>query len=118
MVKGEDDDAALILDVVRQIVDDANPRIRAVGADAVTDLRLQRGRMETTAVGHVLALAYELESDGVAMEAQLNSLADLADSGLLSSGLLLHILGIDRPNMAGSGREHLEYLAQAIEMAK
>jgi hypothetical protein len=113
MVTNASRDGVRILPILRDVVS-GDPSDRARGADAATDLIWEYSDEEVVSLAFTLACAFEVEVDRQAQEAQLHALAEFAEYGVLPGFVLRRVLGMDMGELAGSAREHLEYL---LEMA-
>lgn len=115
MVSREREEGVRILAILREIVS-AESAERARGADAATDLIQEYSDAETLTLTFAMACSYELETDLVAQEAQLHALAEFAESGVLPGFVLRRVLGVDKGSLAGSAREHLDYLSEVADI--
>lgn len=98
-----------ILPILRGILSEA-PGDRARGADAATDLIREYSDAETLSITFTLACSCEVECDLAAREAQLHALAEFAEHNLLPRVVLLRVLRMETGELAGSAREHFDYL--------
>ncbi|MCT2587922.1 hypothetical protein [Actinophytocola gossypii] len=103
-----------ILGILRDIVS-ADSAARAQGADAATDLIQEYSDAETLILTFVVGCSYEVETDLAAQEAQLHSLAEFAERGVLPKFVLRRVLGVGKAGLVGSSREHFDYLAEVAD---
>lgn len=106
--------ASTLVQLVREVVAAGAPD-RGLAADGVTDLvGALEPRQAHTLAQVLMWLALE-EQDGVALESQLNALAELAAQDLLPEDVAAQVREIPRARLEGSSVEHHEYLASLTE---
>lgn len=97
------------IELVRELTA-LDPSVRGLAADGVTDLvgALDAGQART--VAQVIVWLAVGEEDAVALESQLNALAELAANNLLPAGIAAEVRAVPESRLHGSSLEHYEYL--------
>lgn len=94
----------------------SGPEERGRAADGVTDVVGALDAGQASAVAQLLVRLAVDEEDAVALESQLNALAELASHGLLPTGIAAEIGAVPRSRLHGSSLEHHEYVVSVADL--
>lgn len=91
------------------------PEDRGLAADGVTDVVGALDAGQAIAVAQVLVWLAVDEEDAVALESQLNALAELASNDLLPADIAAEIRAVPQSRLHGSSSEHYEYVVSLAD---
>ena len=103
-----------MIQLVRELTA-SDPASRGLAADGATDVVGALDAGQALAVAQVLVWLAVDEEDSVALESQLNALAELAANDLLPAGVAAQIAAVPGSRLHGSSLEHYEYLLSVAD---
>lgn len=103
-----------LIELVRELTA-LDPSARGMAADGVTDLVGALDAGEARTVAQLLVWLAADEDDAVALESQLNALAELAANDLLPAGIAAEVRAVPESRLRGSSLEHYEFLMSVAD---
>ncbi|WP_146929734.1 hypothetical protein [Cellulomonas xylanilytica] len=103
-----------LVQLVRELTT-SDPSGRGLAADGITDLVGALDAGQALVVAQLIVWLAVDEDDAVALESQLNALAELAANDLLPAGIAAEVRAVPESRLQGSSLEHYEYLMSVVD---